>query len=123
MGIKPDLIQETREGFEDLAGLVQATADNLIIGSGNIGDIGLIIEKMDELFKSMGQIKDGLENQEEMLKDFIAMSSDTNRVLIYIMDALGSGDVVLLSDLLQYELKVRIERWVNFLSEIGAGLQ
>lgn len=112
------LIQETQQGFESLAELVQETADNLSVGSGVIRDMVPVIEKLDEMFRLVGQLKVYL-TEDEVIQDFIALSTDTNRVLVYIMEAIGSEDLVLLSDLLQYELKVRIDKWLHITKEIG----
>ncbi|NPV91589.1 MAG: hypothetical protein HPY50_12535 [Firmicutes bacterium] len=112
------LIQETQQGFESLAELVQETADNLSVGNGVMRDMIPVIEKLDQMFQLVGQLKGHL-TEDEVISDFVALSTDTNRVLVYIMEAIGSEDLVLLSDLLQYELKGRIDRWLHITKEIG----
>lgn len=84
----------------------------------------LQINKNDEGIKLLGEIIDGLDwllNALRLTKAAQKNSVDTTEIeeqIRILLEAMENGDIILVSDLLQYEIKPILEKWRIVLADI-----
>lgn len=119
MSTDKNKLKTMKKEFINLLGLIDEAVDAFQFGGDGFSKLVEIIEKLDFQFETLREIKNNIEDDESpYLEKMIALSEETNQILANILTALESQDVVLLADLLQYELKIRLEAWGELVSKL-----
>ncbi|MGE5396026.1 MAG: hypothetical protein ACM3MK_00670 [Chitinophagales bacterium] len=119
MNNNQEQLKNLKQELGNLDKMIDETIDSLQFGTGGYEKLTGVIEKMDEQFKGIGEIKDRVSEEDvAFFKRLLALSQETNAILVRLIEAMSAGDVVLLVDLMQYELKERIEKWTRLISRL-----
>lgn len=101
-----------KKGFKKLEGMIEETVSSLQVGTDGFDKLTAVIEELQVQFQNMDQLKNSVgKNDSDFLVEMTSLSNETNKILNDIVEAMMSQDVVLLADLLEYELKPRMTTW------------
>ncbi|MGE5370800.1 MAG: hypothetical protein ACM3QZ_02320 [Solirubrobacterales bacterium] len=112
-------LKDMKKAFIGLLELVDQAVDKFRFSQGGYDELITILEKLDYHFENLRGIKNNIEDEESpYLVKLIEQTDDTNQILSRIMGALESKDTVLIGDLLEYELKPRINDWNDLVGRL-----
>jgi len=116
-------LEDIKEGFRRMPDRIDETVNALQIGTNGSGHLVDTVEELAAQFESVHLLTADLPNMDEsFLQQLVRLTEDTNRVLNVMLEAMAGDDIVLVTDLLQYEVKPRMERWLQFLAGLEKSL-
>ncbi|TDA65477.1 MAG: hypothetical protein D9V47_13410 [Clostridia bacterium] len=108
----------SKDFLTELRRQIESTAGNFRRGEAGPGFSALVslLDSLDELAGAFSALLAGLAEAggTEALEQAAAITAavqDLNATLAEIMEAMGRGDPVLIADLLEYELVVKLDEW------------
>lgn len=123
MDKQKEVIASARAGFDRLENMLEDTTNALQVGTDGFDRLVLLVEEMDRQFQNVAVIQKKLtEDNGPFIARLAALLAETNQVLDAVVQAMTAGDVVLLTDLLQYELKPRLKKWSDLMTGWGEPL-
>ncbi|MGE5418049.1 MAG: hypothetical protein ACM3UZ_15025 [Acidobacteriota bacterium] len=112
-------VRDLKKRFVKMDESIDETVTAMQSGNEGYQKLTAIVEEMSQLFESMAKMNERVsEDDSAFFQKMIAQTQRTNQVLNGIVNAMTSGDVVLIADLLQYELKERLGEWSKLLKDV-----
>lgn len=116
-------LEDIKKGFKRMPGKIDETVNALQFGTDGRSYLLTTVEDLAAQFESVRSLTEDLPGMEEsFLQQIVNLTEDTNRVLMIMLEAMSADDIVMVTDLLQYEVKPRMERWLQFLSALEKSL-
>lgn len=109
---------QSKDLMAELRREIESTAGSFRLGEAGPGFSGLVslLDSLGELAGAFSAALAGLAETDdagalEQAAAITAAVQDLNATLAEIMEAMGRGDTVLIADLLEYELVVKLDEW------------